>query len=206
MLGLEFRIYAVRVLEPAEPPKGGTPNGGRVKRRPRRFASRTGFGSARHLRELEAAAGETPALRRRPSLLPINPHRAEQAAGAEFVDDVGAVGAEDEGVGGAGFEEVGDFDGGGFGVAVVVGRGFAFAVGEGEGLAVERRGWIRLIRCLPPSKPAFAVVTGSAKASLSFQCQHPLHPLPDTASRAGVLKLLPFVPADVRLNEDAFGE
>ena len=34
MLGLESRIYAARWIEPAEPPKGGTPNGGSVKLRP----------------------------------------------------------------------------------------------------------------------------------------------------------------------------
>ena len=36
VLGLESRIYAARLIEPAEPPKGGTPNGGSVKQRPDR--------------------------------------------------------------------------------------------------------------------------------------------------------------------------
>ena len=31
---MEFRIYAARVGKRAEPPKGGTPNGGRGKMRP----------------------------------------------------------------------------------------------------------------------------------------------------------------------------
>ena len=30
LLGLEFRIYAVGLVERAEPPEGGTPNGGGV--------------------------------------------------------------------------------------------------------------------------------------------------------------------------------
>ena len=47
MLGWESRIYAVRLLEPAEPPKGGTPNGGSVKLRPGGAgAGRSGGGSA----------------------------------------------------------------------------------------------------------------------------------------------------------------
>ena len=40
VLGLESRIYAARLLAPAEPPKGGTPNGGSVKQRPDRSKRR----------------------------------------------------------------------------------------------------------------------------------------------------------------------